>query len=98
MEARAVRKNDVAAPSFQQLMRSVNDLIPLAEAEADEAERLSHQTDKLIAEFRRTGLNSILLPKELGGSELSYFEVMRIVDRMAHAEGSTGWCLMVASA
>lgn len=95
MEAGTALKNKTAAPTFQQLMRAVEDLVPLAEAGADEAERISHQTDKLIAEFRRTGLYLILLPKALGGLELPYAEAMKLVERMAWAEGSSGWCFMV---
>jgi alkylation response protein AidB-like acyl-CoA dehydrogenase len=83
------------APSAAQLAKAAQDMLPLVEAEADEAERLTHMTDKIIAEWRRTGLNTMLTPKELGGPQISYSDSMRIVERMAHADGSAGWCLMV---
>jgi len=95
-ESVAVRASETPL-SFEQLMKAANDLVPLVEAEADEAERLYHQTDRLMAEFRRIGLNALLTPKAVGGYELSYVDAMRIVERLSWADGSTGWCLMVIS-
>ena len=85
------------APSFDQLFAAANELLPLVEASADEAERLTHQTDQVMAGFKRIGLNALLTPKSVGGYELSYVASMRIVERMSWAESSTGWCLMVVS-
>jgi len=85
-----------AAPlSFQQLMAAANALVPLVQADADEAERLYRQTDRVMAEFRRVGLNAMLTPRAVGGHELSYVDGMRIVERLSYADGSTGWYMMV---
>jgi alkylation response protein AidB-like acyl-CoA dehydrogenase len=37
----------------------------------------------------------MLLPRELGGSELAFADAMRIIERLAWADGSAGWCTMV---
>jgi alkylation response protein AidB-like acyl-CoA dehydrogenase len=71
-------------------------LIPLIEAEAEASERAQHQSDKVIAALRDAGLYSMLLPKALGGGELDFVDAMRIVERLAWADGSAGWCAMVA--
>ena len=84
-----------AALDYSQLMRAAEAMLPLVEAEAAEAERLTHMTDKVVAQFRKAGLNLMLTPKELGGAQLSYSDSMRIVEKMSHADGSSGWCLMV---
>ena len=81
--------------SFSELRRAVNDLLPLIETEADEAEQSYHLTDRIVGEFRRAGLYSLLVPRELGGAELSFVEAMELVERVSHADGSTGWCMMV---
>jgi alkylation response protein AidB-like acyl-CoA dehydrogenase len=86
---------DAAPLSFKQLMAAAEQLVPLVEAEADEAERLYHQTDRLMSEIRRVGLHLFLTPKVLGGHELNYVDSMRIVERLSWADGSTGWCMMV---
>jgi alkylation response protein AidB-like acyl-CoA dehydrogenase len=71
-------------------------LIPLIEAEAEESERAQHQSDKVVAALRQSGLYSMLLPRALGGGELDFVDAMRIVERLAWADGSAGWCAMVA--
>ncbi len=83
------------APSFEQLKGAAVDLLALAEAEAEESERLYRQTDRMIEALRRTGLYAMLTPGALGGSELAFVEAMEIVELIARAEPSVGWCLMV---
>jgi len=81
--------------SYEDLKRATNEILPLVEAEADESERLYHLTDRLVAEFRRTGLYALLIPKVLGGLEIPYVEAMRLVEQVAYVDGSAGWCMMV---
>jgi alkylation response protein AidB-like acyl-CoA dehydrogenase len=88
-------KNEMAA-NVAALRKAAERLIPLIEAEAEESEKAQHQSDKVVAELRKSGLNSMLLPKELGGGELDFVDAMRIVERLAWADGSAGWCAMVA--
>jgi indole-3-acetate monooxygenase len=85
------RTSDVAA-----LREAAERLIPSIEAAAEESEKTQHQSDKVIVELRKAGLYSMLLPKSLGGGELDFVDAMRIVERLAWADGSAGWCTMVA--
>ena len=71
-------------------------LIPLIEAEADASEAAQQQSDKVVVAMRKAGLYSMLLPKALGGGEVDFVDAMRIVERLAWADGSAGWCTMVA--
>ena len=95
MEHTKAHQRHAPAPSFEQLKRAAIDLLPLVEAKADEADRSYHQSDQVIAEFRRTGLYAMLTPNSLGGSELPFVEAMEIVELVSRADGSAGWCLMV---
>jgi alkylation response protein AidB-like acyl-CoA dehydrogenase len=88
-------KSKKRPPTFARLMKAAKDIVPLAEAEADKAEKQFHLTDKVVGEIRKSGLSSFLIPKALGGSELSWVDAMKIVELMSYADGSTGWCLMV---
>jgi alkylation response protein AidB-like acyl-CoA dehydrogenase len=81
--------------SFDDLRRATNEILPLVEAEADEGERLYHLTDRLVAEFRRKGLYTLLIPKALGGLELPYVEAMELIEQVSYVDGSAGWCMMV---
>ncbi len=82
--------------AFADLRRSVEELLPLVEAEADAAERQSHQSDRVVAALRKSGIYAMLLPRVLGGSELPFVEAMEIIARLSWADGSAGWCSMVA--
>ena len=89
------KKPNTGTPSFKDLKRAVEDILPLVQAEADEAEQLYHLTDRVVAEFRRQGLYMVMIPKVLGGIELSFVEAMELVERVTWADASTGWCMMV---
>ena len=52
-----------AKTSFKDLRKAAVDLLPLAAAEADEAENAYHLTDKLVDEFRGTGLLPSCCPR-----------------------------------
>jgi indole-3-acetate monooxygenase len=81
--------------SFVEFRRAAEGLLPLVESDSDEAEKLYHQTDRVVAELRRNGLYSLLTPRALGGAELPYVEAMELVEMVSRADGSAGWCMMV---
>jgi indole-3-acetate monooxygenase len=70
-------------------------LMPLIEADADLAERQYHLSDQVVDALRRSGLYAMLLPRALGGGELSFPQAMEVVAQLAWADASTGWCTMV---
>src|SRR6516225_7489522 len=70
--------------SFEDVQRATREILPLVEVEADEGERLYHLTDRLVAEFRRTGLYMLLTPKDLGGLELPFVEAMQLVEQVTY--------------
>ena len=82
--------------AFADYWRSVEEVLPLIEAEADAAERQSHQSDRVVAALRQSGVYAMLLPKALGGGELPFIEAMEIIARLTWADASAGWCSMVA--
>jgi alkylation response protein AidB-like acyl-CoA dehydrogenase len=89
------RTGNSDAATFPRLKQAAEDLLPLIQADAAEAETLTHQTDRVAAELRGAGLWSMLLPEALGGAELPFVEAMQIVERITWADGSAGWCTMV---
>ena len=82
---------------FDALMAAAEELVQLVEKDAAESERLFRQTDRVVAALRETGIYAMLLPRALGGAELAFGESMRIVERLSWADGSAGWCTMVAN-
>lgn len=81
--------------SFDDHLRTVEELVPLIEAEAEGAERQSHLSDRVVDALRKSGIYAMLVPKALGGGELPFDQAMEIVARLSWADGSTGWCTMV---
>lgn len=94
MTTPAVQSTPIEAENF---LARAEDLASLVEKESAEAEQLRHMTDKVVETFHREGLYRMLLPKELGGAELNWVQAMRVVERIAYADGSSGWCLMVGN-
>jgi alkylation response protein AidB-like acyl-CoA dehydrogenase len=78
-------------------MIAARQLLPLVESCADEAERLRRQSDTVVAAFRKAGLYRMLLPRSLGGAELSFVDAMEVVEQVSWADGSAGWCTMVGN-
>ena len=95
MDQSEAKEDKSGTPSIGELKREVEDILPFVQSEADEAEQLYHLTDRLVAEFRRRGLYTVITPKAIGGVELPYVEAMELVERVSWADASTGWCMMV---
>ena len=70
---------------------------PLVREEAAEAERLRRMSDRVVRSFKDADLYRILVPKAWGGAELPWDQALQLVETISHADGSTGWCLMVGA-
>ena len=80
---------------FSDYMKAAQQLRPLLEAEADEAERLGHLTDNEVEAMTREGLYHMLAPRAVGGGEISFVDSLRVIEELSAADGSAGWCAMV---
>jgi alkylation response protein AidB-like acyl-CoA dehydrogenase len=60
---------------------------------ADWAEAHSRPADEFVAALREAGLFRLLVPSDLGGPELSPWEIGPIFEAMARVDGSAGWTL-----
>lgn len=78
-------------------MQTIRKLVPLLQAEAAEAEALTHLTDKAANAMRDAGLFHMLMPAELGGGEVSFVEAIEATELIAWADGSSGWYALVGN-
>jgi len=62
--------------SFSDFMTAAKGLRPLIEEHADEAEKLRHQADPVVAALRESGIYTVLLPRDRGGAELSFVDAL----------------------
>ena len=60
-------------------------------ARADEAERAGNLPLDLVEAMRDAGIFRMMQPTALGGYEVHPAELISIVERLSHADGSAGW-------
>ncbi len=85
-------------PSLAERRSRVESILPAIEAAAEESEHLNRLSDGTFELLRDAGLYSMMMPKEVGGAELSHVEAMSLGERVAWAHGSAGWCVIVNNA
>ncbi|MEW5423495.1 acyl-CoA dehydrogenase family protein [Amorphus sp. 3PC139-8] len=83
------------SPTEEELHRRLDNILPLIEERAAEAEKQGYLTDDVVEALRKAGIYTMIFPKEVGGAELLPVEAMRIAERIAYVHGSTGWCTIV---
>jgi alkylation response protein AidB-like acyl-CoA dehydrogenase len=73
-------------------------LVPAIAARRDDIERDRRLPRDLVATLRETGLFTLEIPRALGGSQAAPVEILRAIETVSRADGSTGWCAAVAIA
>ena len=71
------------------------DLLPAIRARRQEIEEARRLPQDLAAALCQTGVFTLSVPGAIGGMEASPAELMRTIETVAAADGSTGWCTMV---
>lgn len=72
-------------------------LAPLAREQAEASERERTLAPPVVEALRRSPLPSLLVPASLGGGESEPASLVAALEELAGADGSTGWCAMVAA-
>jgi alkylation response protein AidB-like acyl-CoA dehydrogenase len=67
-------------------------------AARDECEELRHVPPAMAEALAKAGLLQMYLPRSMGGPELAPLVVFGAVEAISRADGSVGWCTMIASA
>lgn len=72
-------------------------LAPRIRAARDEAEKLRRTPADLAGAIADAGLYQMFLPRSAGGPELSPMTVFEAIEELSKADGSVGWCAMIAT-
>src|ERR1700737_4555260 len=64
-------------------------------AAGDEAERIRHLPAAIAQSMKEAGVFGMVLPRSWGAPELDPLTQIRIIEALAIAEGSAGWCAMI---
>ena len=73
-------------------------LAPAVREAAEEAEATRRTPPALAAQITRAGVYQMYLPRAMGGPELAPLTAFRVVEELSKADGSVGWCAMIATA
>ncbi len=88
--------HSIATSSFDALS-AARGLIPNVLAARDECERLRHVPPLLVETLAKSGLLQMFLPRSMGGPELAPLDAFDAIEEISKADGSIGWCTMIAS-
>src|SRR5277367_3188486 len=78
-------------------LEKVQKLAPIIREHADRAERDAQIPREVIDAFHDAGLFRVLLPRSMGGGELTIPELLRLCEEVARIDASAGWNLAICS-
>jgi alkylation response protein AidB-like acyl-CoA dehydrogenase len=79
--------------SAQALLDAARSLAPRISAAADEIERERHLPVSLVAALSGAGLYRMLVPRSVGGAEVTLREFAEVISEVARADASAAWCM-----
>jgi alkylation response protein AidB-like acyl-CoA dehydrogenase len=88
---------EVETPQLETLLNAVRTLEPLIREYADEAERNRRLSQPVVAALAEAGFFRLYTPRTLGGLEVDPLTFYRVVEEIARIDGSTAWCVFIAS-
>ncbi|WP_417514898.1 acyl-CoA dehydrogenase family protein [Minwuia sp.] len=75
----------------------IDELVASIALRGDEIEQARRLPADIAQDMAAAGLFRMAIPKALGGLELPPMESLRMMQRVAAADGAAGWCLMIGS-
>jgi alkylation response protein AidB-like acyl-CoA dehydrogenase len=73
-------------------------LAPAVRAARGDAEQLRQTPPALAEEITKAGIYQMYFPRSMGGPETPPLTAFRVVEELSKADGSVGWCAMIATA
>ena len=81
-----------------ELIAAAEAFVPHVRAAREECERLRHVPPAMAEAMARAQFLQMYMPKALGGPQVSPLTAYRVVETISRADGSIGWCAMIATA
>ena len=88
----------MSVPAEADVIAAARGLAPQVRVARDECERLRRVPTAMADALANAGLLQMYLPRSMGGPELPPLAVFRAVEEISRADGSVGWCTMIATA
>jgi alkylation response protein AidB-like acyl-CoA dehydrogenase len=94
MTTLATHESDLAAGVDESYVEQARKLAPLIEAEAAASEELGTLAPSVVEAIRESGLFNLMIPAELGGSEVNAVTAISVFEELTAADASSGWSHM----
>lgn len=78
------------------VLTRTRELLPGIRARRQEIEQARRLPRDLVDQLTKTEMFSLGVPRSFGGHEASPLDLMRVIETVSTADGSTGWCVMLA--
>ena len=88
-----MRREQCRSPAGRRVLAAVTELAERLPARSAEIERAGRLPADVVATLRQARVFGLWMPRELGGLEAEPATVLRVVETLAAADGSTGWCV-----
>jgi indole-3-acetate monooxygenase len=88
----------LAGATADKFIKSAQELVPKIKELRHDIERERKLPSDLVAAMGNAGLFSLWLARAFGGPELNITEYARVIETLSRADGSVGWCAMIAAA
>jgi alkylation response protein AidB-like acyl-CoA dehydrogenase len=76
---------------------AVRGLVPDIDGQSDRIERDRRLPIDLVTALARAGVFRMCIPRALGGAEVEPAVLLTVLEELARADGSTGWCAMIGA-
>ena len=86
-----------ATSSAADLLRTASDLAPTIREFADETERMRQCPPKLVDILHEHRFFDMILPTKYGGLEVDVLTMVRVLEELAIADGSTSWTVGIGA-
>src|SRR5260370_18253424 len=77
------------------VLHAALELRPQIQAAGDEMERIRRIPPEIADAMKGAGVFGMVLPRSWGAPELDPLTQLRVIEALAMAEGSAGWCAMI---
>src|SRR5437016_3103354 len=73
-------------------------LLPAIRERREQTERDRRVPREIVGLLQDTGIFSLEIPRQIGGTEAAPAEILEAIETVSRADGSTGWCAGLAIA
>jgi indole-3-acetate monooxygenase len=84
-----------AEPDESSILHAAIALAPAIRAAGEEIEQKRRMPESLVAAMKDAGIFGMPMPRAWGGPELDPLTQSRVLEALAMADGSVGWCAMI---